>query len=111
MRLGDGEPILAEVPRVLGDKFRRVPEEAAEADRLIRGFAEVVQPTRQLAVGTEDPDDDRILECAVAAGAHVLVSGDRHLLRLGEFEGVSILTIAAFLERHFPAPPGQVHST
>jgi uncharacterized protein len=111
MRLAVSEPILAEVRRVLGEKFRRPPDEVAEADRLIRGFADVVQPTRQLAVGTEDPDDDRILECAVAAGAHVLVSGDKHLLRLGAFEGISILTIAAFLERYFPAPPGQVHST
>jgi uncharacterized protein len=78
----------------------------AEADHLIRAFAEVVQPTRRLAAVSEDPDDDRILECAVAAGAHVLVSGDQHLLRLGKFEGIVIVTVAAFLDRYFPAPPG-----
>jgi uncharacterized protein len=107
VRLAVSEPILAEVRRVLGDKFRRAPEEVVEADRLIRGFAELVAPTRRLAVVVEDPDDDRILECAVTAGAQVLVSGDKDLLRLGEFEGIAIVTVAAFLARYFPAPPGQ----
>ena len=110
MRLAVSEPILAEVRRVLGDKFRRAPEEVAEADRLIRGFAELVTPTRRLAVVVEDPEDDRILECAVAAGAQVLVSGDKHLLRLGKFEGIVIVTVAAFLDRYFPAPPGRAQT-
>lgn len=53
----------------------------------------------------DDPDDDRILECAVAAGAQVLVSGDKHLLRLGAFEGIRIVPVAEFLERFgFGAP-------
>ena len=82
----------------------------AEADRLIRGFTELVAPTRRLAVVAADPDDDRILECAVAAGAQVIVSGDKDLLRLGKFEGIEIVTVAAFLERYFPAPPGQVRT-
>jgi uncharacterized protein len=107
VRLAASEPILAEVRRVLGDKFRRVPEEVAEADRLTRGFAELVTPTRRLAVVVEDPEDDRILECAVAAGAQVLVSGDKDLLRLGEFEEMAIVTVTAFLERYFPTPPGR----
>jgi uncharacterized protein len=111
MRLAVSEPILAEVRRVLGDKFRRTPEEVAEADRLIRGFAELVTPTRRLAVVVEDPDDDRILECAVAARAQVLVSGDKDLLRLGEFEGIAIVTVTTFLERYFPTPPGRASTT
>jgi putative PIN family toxin of toxin-antitoxin system len=110
VRLAVSEAILAEVRRVLGDKFRRAPEEVAEADRLIRGFAELVAPTRRLAVVAADPDDDRILECAVAAGAQVIVSGDKDLLHRGRFEGIEIVTVAAFLERYFPAPPGQART-
>ena len=110
MRLAVSEPILAEIRRVLGDKFRRAPEEVAEADRLIRGFAELVTPTRRLAVVATDPDDNRVLECAVAAGAQILVSGGKDLLRLGEFEGIEIVRVAAFLERYFPAPPGQART-
>lgn len=44
-----------------------------------------------------DPTDDRILECAVAAAADVLVSGDTHLLSLGSFRGILIQRVAEFL--------------
>jgi predicted nucleic acid-binding protein len=47
------------------------------------------------------------LTVTVAAGAQVLVSGDKDLLRLGEFEGIAIVTVAAFPDRYFPTPPGR----
>ena len=49
----------------------------------------------------EGPDDNRILECALAADADVIVSGDRHLLKLGAHEGITILTPRDFLKAHF----------
>jgi predicted nucleic acid-binding protein len=46
-----------------------------------------------------DPDDDKVLECAVTVGATHIVTGDRrHLLPLGTFEGITILTAAQFLD-------------
>jgi uncharacterized protein len=46
-----------------------------------------------------DPDDDKVLECAVMAGATHIVTGDRrHLLPLGTFQGIPILTAADFLD-------------
>ncbi len=50
-----------------------------------------------LAVVTDDPTDDRYLECAVEGDAHYIVSGDRHLLALQEYQGIRILTPRAFL--------------
>jgi hypothetical protein len=47
----------------------------------------------------DDPDDDKFIECALVAGAEVIVSGDHHLLDLGEHEGVRILSAAEFLAR------------
>lgn len=44
-----------------------------------------------------DPDDDKFLACAVAGEADVIVSGDSHLLTLGSYDGIPILTPAAFL--------------
>jgi predicted nucleic acid-binding protein len=45
-----------------------------------------------------DPSYDRILECAVGAGSDVVVSGDAHLLvSLGEFRGIKIMNVSAFL--------------
>jgi hypothetical protein len=46
----------------------------------------------------DDPDDNRILECAVAGDAKFVVSGDRHLLKLRSHVGIRILTVRQFLE-------------
>ena len=51
-----------------------------------------------LAVITEDPPNDRYLECAVEGEAAYIVSGDQLLLRLGAYQGILILTPRAFLE-------------
>jgi putative PIN family toxin of toxin-antitoxin system len=49
-----------------------------------------------------DPSDDVFLRCAVIAGAACVVSGDNHLLNLGEYAGIPILTIRDFLTKEFP---------
>ena len=41
--------------------------------------------------------DNRILECAVAAGSDYIVSGDKDLLRLGSYDAIRILNVADFL--------------
>jgi putative PIN family toxin of toxin-antitoxin system len=49
-----------------------------------------------------DPDDNIFLYCALTAGADYVVSGDRHMLDLGTYEHISILTASDFLDREFP---------
>jgi putative PIN family toxin of toxin-antitoxin system len=95
--LAASEAIIAEALRVLRDKFDRTPEWLAHADQQLRVIAQLVEPTERLQVIEADPTDDRILECAVAADAEVLVSGDTHLLRLGSFRGILIQRVAEFL--------------
>ena len=56
-----------------------------------------VSPTESLRVVNEDPKDDKFIECAVDGGADFLVSGDRHLLTLGSFQGIPIVTRAMFI--------------
>jgi predicted nucleic acid-binding protein len=51
-----------------------------------------------LRVVEDYPDDDRVLECAVEGHADFIVTGDRHLLKLGEYHGVSILRTRQFLD-------------
>ena len=92
-------PILAEVERVLRTKFAWDPAHVAAAVRVLGGFTRLVAPERVITAVPDDPDDDRILECAVAAAAQVIVSGDKHLLRLGAFEGMRIVTVAEFLDQ------------
>ena len=60
----------------------------------------LVVPRERLQVIREDPADDRVLEAAVAGRAQAIVSGDRHLLQLGRYAGIEILTAQAFCETH-----------
>jgi len=56
-----------------------------------------VIPQRELQVSPDD-SDNRYIECAVAGQADILVTGDKkHLLPIGEYEGVQILSPAGFL--------------
>ncbi len=47
----------------------------------------------------EDPDDNKFLECAIAGNCKVIISGDKHLLKLNPFEGIEILKPREFLNR------------
>jgi predicted nucleic acid-binding protein len=55
-----------------------------------------VQPSKTLAVLVDEPDN-RILECAVAGRADKIVTGDKELLHLGSFEGISIVRLRDYL--------------
>ncbi len=56
-----------------------------------------VTPTKEIDVITSDPDDNRILECAVAGECDYIISGDKHLLELGEYCGIGIIKAVDFL--------------
>ena len=62
--------------------------------------AELVFPVERASGATPDPDDEMILECALAAEADFIVSGDnKHLLALRQFQGIPIVSPAEFLRR------------
>jgi putative PIN family toxin of toxin-antitoxin system len=61
------------------------------------GSATLIISQENLEVITQDPDDNRILECAVDTNASFIVTGDAHLLKLEEYRGIVILPPAAFL--------------
>jgi len=92
------EPLLAEYQRVLIEKFSWTPEDTAAQLQTIRSECELVHPLEIIAV-SRDPDDDRILECAVAGQADYIITGDRDLLVLSSFREISILTVRQFLDR------------
>jgi putative PIN family toxin of toxin-antitoxin system len=53
-----------------------------------------IHPIRAVS---DDPNDDKFIECAVAGGADAIVSGDKHLLALQSYEEIRILTPAQFV--------------
>lgn len=91
------ELLLAELRSILRRKSRWDDVLINEALSEMRLRAEVVNPAVNIDV-CRDPDDNRVLECAVTGKAHAIITGDRDLLDLGEFRGIRIQTVSAFLE-------------
>jgi uncharacterized protein len=97
IRLDLSEDIIRETVRVLVDKFGWSREGARLAEDQMRRFGNVVTPGERVDVVKEDPADNRILECARAARSNFIVTGDKDLLRLGDFEDTPIVRVADFL--------------
>jgi putative PIN family toxin of toxin-antitoxin system len=89
-------PIVDELLDVLARKFARDAEELAHVAVFVTELAAVVAPKRRLRVVKDDPDN-RILECAVAGRAEVIVTGDKALLALKLYEKIRILTLREYL--------------
>jgi hypothetical protein len=91
--------LLAELERVL--RYPRLGFAEEEIESFISnllGHATTVSPSRTVELVEEDPDDNRVIGCALAAGARWIVSGDKHLLGLEEYEGIRIVGAAAAIE-------------
>lgn len=96
--------LLAELADVLErDKFTaRLKAAQTTARELVLGYGELatlVHPTSTPSVIKDDPDDDMILACAIAANAEVIISGDSHIKSLKSYQGISILTANELLEK------------
>jgi putative PIN family toxin of toxin-antitoxin system len=96
------ESIIKEILEVLSrPRIRTISkmtkEEIRELGVLLYEGSKVVEPRLSIKV-CQDPDDNKFLECAVSEGADYIVSGDKHLLDLKEYEGIKILTPKGFLE-------------
>lgn len=88
--------ILAELENKLLSKFGYPAVQVEEAQRTVREAAMLIEPEERLSV-VEDEPDNRILECAVAAKAVAIVTGDKHLLALENHEGIGTMTVAELL--------------
>jgi putative PIN family toxin of toxin-antitoxin system len=90
-------PIVNELAEVLRLRLEWPEVEIIAQLKLLIRVATIVQPKIPLQVVLADPDDDRILECALAGNAHLIVSGDHHILRLKVFQNIGIVRPADFL--------------
>jgi uncharacterized protein len=91
------KPIILEVLDVLARKFGRDPEELSRIALFLTDLASVVRPRKKLKVLRDEPDN-RILECALAGHADIVVTGDQAMLKLQKIEEVRILTLRDFLK-------------
>jgi uncharacterized protein len=86
-----------EIEKKLRTKFGLSDEETAQILLDFSTFTVPVIVSRRVSVIDDDPDDDKFIECAVASRAGFIVSGDKHLLDLEEYEGIKMMKAADFL--------------
>jgi len=103
-KLAISDALMSEIRGVLQEKFHWSDEMLDEATAGLADLTQIVRPTQMLRVIAEDPDDDRVLECAIASGSQFIISGDNHLLHLAQYENIRILKVAEFLTL-VPQPP------
>ena len=93
--------ILDELAEKLRGKLGIPDDHVSDTIADLLGFLRVVSISGGLRVVSSDPDDDKIVECAVAGGARLIVTGDRrHLLPMVRYEGVEIISAADLLVRY-----------
>jgi putative PIN family toxin of toxin-antitoxin system len=102
IRLYTSPPLIAELEvtiakpklaRVLAASGRSTAEHVTDYRRL----ATLTRRALPEGAWSRDPDDDRVIACALAARADFLVTGDEDLLTLGEVESVRIVSPAELL--------------
>lgn len=96
------DALIAELADVLHrEKFAtRLEQARVTQSQLLKGYAALttrVEPAIINPTIIADPDDDAVLACAVAVQAQIIVSGDHHLLDLGNYAQVEIVNAANFL--------------
>ena len=91
-RIDVSDAILDELLTGLRDDFRWGGYRLHFGREQIANMANRVVPRQRLDIIKEDPDDNRILECAVEAKSDFIVSSDKDLLRLGRYGDVRMVT-------------------
>ncbi|QQG38762.1 MAG: putative toxin-antitoxin system toxin component, PIN family [Candidatus Woesearchaeota archaeon] len=90
--------ILTELEEVLKRDFEEDHEFIERQVALILEYAKIVKPLKKVDFVKEDPEDNKIIECALTAKADYIVSGDQHLFFLKEIFGIKILKPKEFLD-------------
>ncbi len=89
--------IIDEVLTVLARKFSKDVEALSRVAVNLANLGELVSPDKRLNILDDEPDN-RILECAVAGNAAVIVTGDKAMLMLKKHQHIRIITLSEFLK-------------
>ncbi|MBS3092733.1 putative toxin-antitoxin system toxin component, PIN family [Candidatus Pacearchaeota archaeon] len=90
--------ILDEFSEVLSRDFKYTAEEIKNIVDNVFVFITITEPNEKINVITEDPDDNKILECAVSSESEYILTYDDHLLKIKEFRGIEIITPEKLIE-------------
>jgi putative PIN family toxin of toxin-antitoxin system len=98
LRIDISDAILDELVTVLRDDFGWEEYRLHFAKAELANITNRVIPTRKIDFIKDDPDDNIVLDCAVAGGSDCIISDDKDLLRLKEFEGIRIQRPSDYLK-------------
>ena len=105
IRFAISPEILAEyhrVSEVLGSKFGNL-----EVERILTLIAlnsDLVEASNLSEPVCEDQDDDKFIACALAADARIIVTGDKQLLKVSGYQGITILPPSVFVDKYHKEP-------
>ncbi|MBQ7559282.1 MAG: putative toxin-antitoxin system toxin component, PIN family [Synergistaceae bacterium] len=94
--------ILNEYERIMEELSLKYPYKPMQfsLDEIIK-YMEKITPTTHVEI-CRDPDDNKFIECAIDGKCIYIVSGDKDLLTLNNFNGVQIVTVSEFLNTYYP---------
>ena len=83
--------ILDEFREVLERDFQLTKEEIDKVINTLMNLFQITQPEERIDIVKEDPDDNKILECAVTSNSEYILTYDQHLLKIGEYQNIKII--------------------
>ncbi len=86
------------VTTILSDNFRNI--DVSHIINFISSHSDIVQTEPFSDQVCDDPDDDKFLACALAARSMIVVSGDKHLLKISGYRGIIVMTPRSFVEKY-----------
>jgi len=94
-----GTPVLVEMRRILETRLRMPAPARNEVLQVLRRFAQAPAAKTPVALGIDDPDDEWVVACAIAAAADIFVTGDKALLGLVRVRNLPIVSPREFWTR------------
>lgn len=90
------------------DEYHRVGEELSaqfpevDLDPILELFttkAKLIEAALLDEAVCDDPDDDKFFACAIVGGANLIVSGDKHLLKMSGYQGIEVVRPRQFIDK------------
>jgi putative PIN family toxin of toxin-antitoxin system len=95
------EQILTEYQRIAEELSKQFPGvDITKILELLTIRAEIIDTHGFEVTACEDPDDDMFISCALASECRIIVSGDKHLLRLSGFQGIKVIKPRGFIDHY-----------
>ena len=84
--------ILSEYQKVLRRDFEYGDEETVKIMESVLSFITLVEPSKCVKAVQDDPDDNKIIECALASASGYIITYDNHLLKLKQHDNIRVIT-------------------